>query len=390
MSDEPIFKIKNVSKYFGNKRVLNNISFDIMPGEILGIIGASGTGKTTILNILIGFLRADKGNLLFRFEHLLSFRDSEVYREVTDKSLEIKKMIGFAAQRPSYYPNLSIQENLEYFGSLYNLSKDALNSNIEALLNLMELKPSRYLLAKNLSGGMLRRLDMACSLVHDPKILILDEPTSDLDPILRKHIWELIKIIRSKGTTIILSSHHLTEIEHLCDRIAILKDGSFVELNTFDYIKNKYIKHKKVHIEIKSKDYEKLLQRVPTKLIKEKIIQDNELTIITQKPAELVNVLIRRSQTMKDEIINLSIGNPNLDEIFVSIERKKYSNKNEDTIEKSELNDDLDYDSVATEEFNHMSDTNKKTARKIKKEKKKTEKKENSKTQKRESVFIYK
>ena len=289
-------------------------------------------------------------------------------------------MIGFAAQKPSFYPYLTVQENMEYFGSLFNLSKDALLSNIEALLNLMELKPNRFLLAKNLSGGMQRRLDIACSLVHDPKILILDEPTSDLDPILRKHVWELIKIIRSKGTTIILSSHHLTEIEHLCDRIAVLKGGTFVEINTFDAIKKKYIKHKKVNIEVKSKDYDRLLKRVPARLIKSQIVQDNELIITTKNPTKLISSLIKRSESLKDEIINLAVANPNLDEVFVSISKEE----NEEAI----IRDDLDYDALATEELNKLSYVSKKTSRKTKKKKEK--KKKVSKVQKQESVFIYK
>ena len=385
MSEEPLFKVKNLSKYFGNKRVLGDINFNIMPGEILGIIGASGTGKTTLLNVLVGFITPDKGSLQFRFEHLLSFKNSEVYRDITKKSLEIKKMIGFAAQTPSFYPNLTVEENKSYLGALYDLSKDALKSNIEALLSLMELKGSRFLLAKNLSGGMQRRLDIACALVHDPKILILDEPTSDLDPILRKHIWELIKIVRSKGTTIILSSHHLTEIEHLCDRIAILQDGTFIEINTFDYIKNKYIKHKKVLIETKEKKYEKLLNRVPSKLIKFKEVIDNELIITTTKPTKLIEILIHRAVKIKDEIINLSISNPNLDEIFVSI-------TNKDHITKTPLN----YDKLAEEEINQLSDISKGAARKSKKKarvekikSKKTMKNKPIKT-KRQSIFIYK
>lgn len=384
MVEEPIFKVKNVSKYFGNKRVLNNISFDVMPGEILGIIGASGSGKTTILNILVGFLRADKGSLLFRFEHLLSYKNTEVYREVSEKSMQIKKMVGFAAQRPSFYPNLTVQENMEYFGSLFDLSKDALKSNIEALLNLMELKASRFLLTKNLSGGMQRRLDIACALVHDPKILILDEPTSDLDPILRKHVWELIKIIRSKGTTIILSSHHLTEIEHLCDRLAVLSGGGFVELNTFDYIKNKYIKNKKVQIETKNRQYDKLLSRITKNLITSKEIENNELFITTPKPTKLIPLLIHRSEKINDEIINMSIANPNLDEIFVSITGKH------------EQKEDIDYDKIVEEEINQLSDISKRVQKKKNREENKKVKKstknivKKSKFLSKQNIFIYK
>jgi ABC-2 type transport system ATP-binding protein len=319
MADNPIFKVNNVSKYYGEKVILSNISFDIMPGEILGLIGASGTGKTTLLNMLIGFIRPDKGEILFRFEHLLNLKENQLYRNVIKKPIEVKKMIGFAAQVPSFYPNLTVQENLEYFGSLFNMSRDALLSNIDALLDLMELKACRHQLAKNLSGGMQRRLDIACSLVHDPKVLILDEPTADLDPILRKHILSLVKLIKEKGTTVILSTHHLSEIENLCDRIAILKNGSIIEINTFSNIREKFITHKKLTIETNSKDYSKLLHKIPNALIHKQDIDNNELVIRTNEPNKLIRLLLKRADYIGEEINTFSLGTPNLDEIFVSI-----------------------------------------------------------------------
>jgi len=391
-SVEPLFKIRNVSKYFGEKKIVSNINFNIMPGEILGIIGASGSGKTTILNMLIGFLRPETGSIAFRFDHLLSFKNSQVYREVSKKQINIKKMIGFAAQTPSFYSELTIQENMKYFGSLFDLSKDALDSNIESLLNLMELKSSRYLPAKKLSGGMQRRLDIACALVHDPKVLILDEPTSDLDPILRKHIWELIRIIRSKGTTIILSSHHLTEIEHLCDRIAILKDKTFIEINTFDLIQKKYIKHKNVIIETKSKDYDNLLKNVPSNLISTKEIEQNELIISTKDPNKLITMLMHKAERLKDNIISVSLGNPNLDEIFVSIAQKDKI-KPKITNEK-ENEEEILYSNVNEDEIN-LSRTSKKEEKQKKKEDKKIKIKSKNdkiinKTSDDQSTYIFK
>ncbi len=319
MNEEPLFKIQNVSKYFGKKVVLEGISVDVMPGEILGIIGASGSGKTTLLNILIGFLTPDEGDVLFRFEHLLSFKNSEIYRSVHKKPNYIKRMIGFAAQKPSFYPNLTIQENLEYFGSLFDLSKDALNSNIEALLKLMELYNSRYVLAKNLSGGMQRRLDIACALVHDPKVLILDEPTSDLDLILRKHIWDLIKIINSKGTTIILSSHHLNEIENLCNRIAILKDQHFIEVASLEDMQKKYMHTKKIYLRTKSKNYDVLLSRIPSKLLTDSQVNGDECVISSRFPIKLMEYILKKASRLNEDILDLKIAQPTLDEIFLSL-----------------------------------------------------------------------
>ncbi|MEM4397619.1 MAG: ABC transporter ATP-binding protein, partial [Candidatus Woesearchaeota archaeon] len=226
---QTILKIENLKKKFANNLILNNVSFDIKKGEIIGLIGMSGVGKTTFLNMLIGFIKPDEGNV-FYFDETGSY---SVY-ENQDK---IKLKFGFASQLPSFYSKLSVYENLDYFGSLYGLSKEARKQNINVLLKMVELESSKDKLAEKLSGGMQRRLDIACSLIHNPDILILDEPTSDLDPIIAKQIWNLLHKINKLGTTLIVASHNFSDLEFFCTRIAILskseiKIGTLFELSS--------------------------------------------------------------------------------------------------------------------------------------------------------------
>ncbi|MBC8500269.1 MAG: ABC transporter ATP-binding protein [Nanoarchaeota archaeon] len=320
---EPIFKVQDVLKRFGEHIILDNVSFDIRKGEIFGIIGASGAGKTTLLNIIVGFMRPEQGDVLFRFEHLLDFQKAMTFRSVFKKQEAVKKIYGFASQVPSFYRNLTLKENLEYFGSLYDLSADALKTNIETLLNLMDLKNYEDLAAKNLSGGMERRLDIACALIHDPAVLVLDEPTADLDPVLRNHIWTLVKKINKKGTTIILASHHLTELEDICSRIAILKDKKVIDVASPDSIKNKYSKIQEIHLESYPGNYNKILPKLTKKYIKNYEIRGSKLVIFTDKPQKVFHELFLILEKKKEDAIDIKIGKPSLDDIFIALSKDK-------------------------------------------------------------------
>ncbi|MBU0665750.1 MAG: ABC transporter ATP-binding protein [Nanoarchaeota archaeon] len=324
---DPILKIQNVVKKFGEKTILKGLNFDIRKGEIFGLIGASGSGKTTLLSIMIGFVRPEQGDVLFRFEHLLDFEKAMTFRSVFKKQEIVKKMYGFAAQVPSFYENLKVRENLEFFGSLYNLSKDALKTNVETLLNLMDLKNSEDLLAKNLSGGMERRLDIACALIHDPKVLLLDEPTADLDPVLREHIWNLVKKINKKGTTIIIASHHLNELENLCSRIAILKKGKIIDVASPEAIKNKYAKIQEIHLESYPGNYEKIINQLKKKKLIDCERKGSELIIRSNKPQKTFQELFPILAKLKEEITDLKVGKPSLDEVFISISEEKEEKK---------------------------------------------------------------
>jgi ABC-2 type transport system ATP-binding protein len=323
MSDN-VLKIINVNKRFKNKTVLNNINLEIKSGEIFGIIGLSGSGKTTLLNSIIGFLQPDKGDILFKIEHLLNFNeDSMQYKSVFSNQMDVKRLFGFASQTASVYSQLTCAENLNYFGRLYGLSKDIRKTNIEILLKLMGIFDAKDVLAKNLSGGMLKRLDIACSLIHDPKILILDEPTADLDSIMRKQMWNLIKQINKKGTTIVLSSHLLDELEFLCDRVGIIYNSEILIVGTPNEIKNYYSKEQEIKLETTPGNYQKIIDKLNNKQnhnkIKNMLIKDNKLIIYSENAETNLHHILHIIEEQKEILIDVSVENPSLQEVMEKI-----------------------------------------------------------------------
>jgi len=210
----PLIEIKKVTKIFGRNTVLNDVDLNIPQNKIFGIIGESGSGKTTLLKSIIGFVKPDSG--------IITFEGREVSRSMET----IRERFGFASQENCFYPKLNVRENLEFFGTLYGLSSKLIDSNIKKLLKFVELEDAEKTLAENLSSGMQRRLDIACSLINNPKVLIMDEPTQDLDPVLRKEIVNLIRKINENGTKVNLDLVDRASILHDLDKHLTLETGN--------------------------------------------------------------------------------------------------------------------------------------------------------------------
>lgn len=329
---EPILRVQNISKSFGHISILKGINLDVMPGEILGIIGASGSGKTTLLNTIIGFFRPDEGDVYF-LSHL---NNNSSYKSIYSNKYEAKHLYGFAAQHPSFYENLTVRENLEYFGKLYDLDQETLNENIKTLLKIMNLESSEQVLAKNLSGGMERRLDISCSLVHNPKVLILDEPTADLDPTLRSHIIKMIGKINKQGTTVILSSHHLEELETMCDRVAIIKDDGIIAIGNPEQLKKDYSKYEEIFLRCSPGNYDKIAKSVSSKfkgIVKGHKIENKELVLYCTDPKKHLSNIIKHVESSGEKIRSMKFARPSLDQIFLNmdpdlIDKKKVNKPN--------------------------------------------------------------
>ncbi|UII55827.1 ABC transporter ATP-binding protein [Cytobacillus spongiae] len=217
-----IVSIRNVSKAFGKQVVLNEISLDIGNGEIFGLLGPSGAGKTTLVKQLVGL-------------DLPSSGENYIFNEKMP-SLKLIERIGYMAQSDALYTELSANENLEFFASLYGLKGKERKKRIDDAMELVELKDHLHKLVSNYSGGMKRRLSLAIALLHEPELLILDEPTVGIDPVLRKTIWEGFSEIKNKGTSIIVTTHVMDEAEK-CDRLGMIRDGKLIAVGTPDELK---------------------------------------------------------------------------------------------------------------------------------------------------------
>lgn len=309
---ETLIEIKNITKTFENKKVLNGISFSINKGEIFGIIGQSGAGKTVFLKALIGFYKPDSGDILFEGKSV--FRHQK----------EIMKTVGFASQRHSIYPDLSLKENLKYFGRLYGMKTSAIEENSKRVLELVELTDYAHKLAGKLSGGMQRRLDIACAMVHSPKILILDEPEAGLDPVLRKHIAELIQKIKKEGTTVILSSHFMNEIEPLCDRVAMLKQGVLAAYGSPMELLTKYADNYEIVIRSYPGNYANIiawLKKSGLAIIGSRVESNRLLLYVPQKyaPDAYVDYIVKSLKPIKETLMGIQLNQLSLDTLFERI-----------------------------------------------------------------------
>src|SRR6201994_2089254 len=224
MTAKTIISVKDLTKKYGDFEAVKGISFDVMEGEIFGLLGPNGAGKSTTLEIIETLRDKTSGNVTVDGFDL-------------DKAPgEIKKIIGVQLQTSGYYPGLNLTELIELFGGLYNRSVRPLE--FLDMVNLRDKAKAKY---KELSGGQKQRFSIATTLINQPRIIFLDEPTTGLDPQARRNLWDLIKDIRSKGTTVIITTHYMDEAEILCDRVAIMDSGKIIALDSPDRLIDKLV-----------------------------------------------------------------------------------------------------------------------------------------------------
>ena len=212
--------LKSVSKSFGSIKALENISFNIEKGEIFGILGPNGAGKSTIVNILNTLVKPDEGTVIIDGIN------------IKDDGRNIKLIMGVVPQEIALYEELSAYENLMFWGGLYDIPEEELRNNVNKTLEIVDLAGRKDDRIKTFSGGMKRRINIACSLLHNPKILVLDEPTVGVDPQNRNHIFEVIEKLNNEGMTIIYTTHYLEEAERFCDKISIIDVGRIIAQGT--------------------------------------------------------------------------------------------------------------------------------------------------------------
>jgi ABC-2 type transport system ATP-binding protein len=215
-----MIQARSVSKSFGKIVAVNNVSFNIEKGEIFGILGPNGAGKSTIVNILNTLVKPDKGDVIIDGVNIKGDGNT------------IKLIMGVVPQEIALYEELSAYENLMFWGGLYDIQKPELITNVNRTLEIVDLVNRKDDKIKTFSGGMKRRINIACSLLHNPRILVLDEPTVGVDPQNRNHIFELIERLNNEGMTMIYTTHYMEEAERFCDKIAIIDVGRIIAQGT--------------------------------------------------------------------------------------------------------------------------------------------------------------
>ncbi|MGM5487870.1 MAG: ABC transporter ATP-binding protein [Nanobdellota archaeon] len=302
----PVLSLHSISKSFRKNQVLSDLSFHLNEGELLGIIGLSGSGKSTLLNLLVGLHHPDEGTLHIK-------HPGPAYR-----SSPSRELIGYAPQDPSFYRRLTVWENLDHFASLFRV-KD--KSRVPGLIRMFGLDNAAKTLAGNLSGGMQRRLGIACALVHDPSLLILDEPTADLDPFLRKEIWDMVAHIKRKKT-VLLTTHFLSEVDGLCDRIGILHKGTLCALGSPDFLSKKYSRNMEIILELRSSNYKPIIDSLQKKEdIAQVVHRDHKIIIYTPQGEKTLRALMQLLEQQGESVHDIELNRPGLTEVFEALVR---------------------------------------------------------------------
>ena len=210
-------KVQNISKSYGQLKALKDVSFEVKPGELFGLIGPDGAGKTTLFRILTTLLYADTGTARV------------AQYDVVNSYKEIRNSIGYMPSRFSLYQDLTVEENLNFFATIFGTT---IEENYELIKDIyVQIEPFKDRRAGKLSGGMKQKLALSCALIHKPKVLFLDEPTTGVDPVSRKEFWEMLKRLQKKGITILVSTPYMDEAA-LCDRIALIQEGTILKIDT--------------------------------------------------------------------------------------------------------------------------------------------------------------
>ncbi|MDB5053181.1 MAG: transporter ATP-binding protein [Bacilli bacterium] len=231
-----VLEVHQIKKSYGNKAALQGVSFDVKAGSCFGLLGPNGAGKSTTMKIITSIIEANEGS-------------AKVLGLDSKKNIDaIRRQVGYVPQEITLYEKISAYQNLVFFGEMYGVSGKVLKQQIAKVLELVGLSDRAHDPVRTFSGGMKRRINIAASLMHNPKLVILDEPTVGIDPQSRNHIFEMIRELKSQGVTLVYSTHYMEEVESLCDDIAIIDHGKVVVQGRLEHLLDQYA-HKAVYLE---------------------------------------------------------------------------------------------------------------------------------------------
>ena len=306
-----IIEVKNLVKQYKELKAIDNLSFEVHEGEILGLLGPNGSGKSTTINCILSLLEFSKGTI-------------KIFgKDMKPDAYDVKSKIGVVFQEVSVFDELTVYENIDYFCGLYIKDKKTRKQYIEDAIRLVGLEDFKKFYPKKLSGGLLRRLNIACGIAHKPKLIFLDEPTVAVDPQSRNNILDGIKKLRKNGATIVYTTHYMKEVEILCDRVIILDKGKILATGTTDELKKKAKIEEKVTVEVND-----LVPGYIEKIKELKNVDDvtytNNVLFVTYKKGK--NNLVDMIDYLKKESINYNkiySERPTLNDVFLELTGKE-------------------------------------------------------------------
>jgi len=308
MSHKAIIEVEGLVKHYGEVKAVDGVSFAVEEGEIFGLLGPNGAGKTTLMEILCGLRRFDRGRV--------SIHGFDLVKD----SLKVRALIGFCPQETLLYDLLNVPENFAFCASLYSLSSKKFKERVEFSSKALGVGEFLNRRVQQLSGGMKRRANLAASIIHDPPIVILDEPTVGFDPNVKREFWELIKNLKGYGKTVLLSTHDMYEADEICDRVAIMDKGKIVAFDEPYILKKTIGGEPSIHIRVKDSQTNKalsILEEYKT------ISRDDEIRIPAKNPWEIITEVSNKLVSQKVLIEKIEIVEPTLEDVFIKLTGRK-------------------------------------------------------------------
>ncbi|GAA0730554.1 ABC transporter ATP-binding protein [Clostridium malenominatum] len=306
-----ILTIESLTKKFGSFTAVDNVNLEIEEGEIYGLLGPNGAGKTTIINIICGLLKPNSGRIKI------------LNKDLNEDKKEIKGNIGIVPQDIAIYEDLTVLENVKFFGSLYGLKGNYLKERALASLEFVGLGDKLKSFPKELSGGMKRRLNIACALTHRPKLIIMDEPTVGIDPQSRNHILQSVKKLNNLGSTIIYTSHYMEEVEEVCSKIGIIDNGKVIAEGTKEELKSLVWDKQRISITVNSLAHINEEEIKNIKGVNEILIKENRVEISSNKDVNNMEEILLYFMKNNIGIYNVESNKPNLETVFLTLTGKK-------------------------------------------------------------------
>ncbi|MGI6142058.1 MAG: ATP-binding cassette domain-containing protein [Caldicoprobacterales bacterium] len=306
-----VIKVENLVKRYDELIALDHLNLAVKEGEIFGLLGPNGSGKTTAINSILSLLEYDKGTI-------------EIYgKPMAPDAYDIKQNIGIIMQNVAVFNELTVYENIDYFCGMYISDKQRRKELVEEAIDFVELNSFRKFIPKKLSGGLLRRLNIACGIAHKPKLIILDEPTVAVDPQSRKKILEGIQQLNKDGATIVYTSHYMEEVEEICTQIAIMDNGKIIASGTKDELKGMINTGETLTIEILEFDNTILegVRSLPNIVSVE--YKDNMLIAKSSKGKNNLGALLDYLRTSNIEVGKIYSEPPTLNDVFLEITGKQ-------------------------------------------------------------------